>query len=55
MHFGAFDRFEPAKAFLREEVVEGAYLCEVVETFTKLWYNDVRKVVGQCLEQYTEM
>ncbi len=42
MHFGFVDRFEPAKAFLPE----GAYLREMVETFTKLWYNDVRKAVG---------
>ncbi len=28
---------------------------ETVEMFTKLWYNDVRKAVRQCLEQYTEI
>jgi hypothetical protein len=72
--FGSLDRFEPAKAFLREEggprsggrslrdiviwlnftvtrspsvaydassLPEGAYLCETVEMFTKLWYNEV--------------
>ena len=38
-HFGSVDRFEPAKAFL----LEGAYLCEAVEMFTKLWYNKIKK------------
>ena len=54
---GFLDRFEPTKAFLREEggtrsVTEGAFARVAyitLEMFTKLWYNKVENGVNVCL------